>query len=50
MYDPMLDDSPGCGLEYPNSYWAQASVDKNIDKPITMERHNGNTIKGIHDK
>ncbi len=26
MYDPLLDKSPGCGLEYPNSYWADVSV------------------------
>jgi len=25
MYDPMLDDSPGCGIEYPSSYWADVS-------------------------
>jgi len=26
MYDPMLDSSPGCGLDYPSSYWADVST------------------------
>lgn len=26
MYDPMRDKSPGCGLEYPQSYWADISL------------------------
>jgi len=33
MYDPMLDDSPGCGIEYPNSYWADVSGANNGNKP-----------------
>jgi glycine/D-amino acid oxidase-like deaminating enzyme len=26
MYDPMHDKSPGCGLAYPDSYWADTSA------------------------
>ncbi|WP_286234840.1 NAD(P)/FAD-dependent oxidoreductase [Thalassotalea sediminis] len=25
MYDPLYHQSPGCGQDYPNSYWAQVS-------------------------
>ena len=28
MYDPMLENSPGCGEEYPQSYWADVSDSK----------------------
>jgi len=33
MYDPMLDQSPGCGLDYPNSYWADSSGITNDNVP-----------------
>ncbi|MBU2926141.1 FAD-dependent oxidoreductase [Colwellia sp. 1_MG-2023] len=33
MYDPMLDDSPGCGIHYPNSYWADVSGGHSENKP-----------------
>ena len=26
MYDPLIDKSPGCGTQYPNSYWADTSI------------------------
>lgn len=26
MYDPLVDSSSGCGLPYPNSYWADVSI------------------------
>lgn len=29
----MLDNSPGCGIEYPNSYWADVSGGKKENKP-----------------
>ena len=30
MYDPLHDKSPGCGVEYPKSYWAEnADVQNN---------------------
>ena len=33
MYDPLLDDFPGCGLEYPSSYWADVSGGNQENKP-----------------
>jgi glycine/D-amino acid oxidase-like deaminating enzyme len=35
MYDPMLDKSPGCGENYPDSYWANVSLNtvNEEDKP-----------------
>ena len=33
MYDPMLDNSPGCGIEYPSSYWADISIANEVNKP-----------------
>jgi len=33
MYDPMLDNSPGCGNEYPSSYWADISGRNKVNKP-----------------
>ena len=33
MYDPMLDNSPGCGIEYPRSYWADISTANETNKP-----------------
>lgn len=33
MYDPMLENSPGCGEEYPNSYWADISGARQGNKP-----------------
>jgi len=44
MYDPMLDKSPGCGEQYPKSYWADVSTsdtnDQNTpqdDGPLTQD-------------
>ncbi|OUR62934.1 oxidoreductase [Colwellia sp. 39_35_sub15_T18] len=34
MYDPMLDNSPGCGIEYPDSYWADVSGANGTNKPV----------------
>lgn len=34
MYDPMLDESPGCGIEYPSSYWADVSKANSGNKPV----------------
>jgi len=33
MYDPMLDDFPGCGVDYPSSYWAEVSGGNREKKP-----------------
>ena len=33
MYDPMLDGSPGCGVAYPRSYWADVSGANQSNKP-----------------
>ncbi len=33
MYDPLIDQSPGCGLDYPTSYWAEASGVHQGNKP-----------------
>jgi glycine/D-amino acid oxidase-like deaminating enzyme len=33
MYDPMLDKSPGCGIAYPSSYWAEVSGANKDAKP-----------------
>ncbi|WP_353537437.1 FAD-dependent oxidoreductase [Colwellia sp. KU-HH00111] len=33
MYDPMVDSSPGCGIEYPSSYWADISTTNETSKP-----------------
>jgi len=35
MYDPMLDKSPGCGIQYPQSYWADISVSNDENKNKT---------------
>ncbi|MDP7591694.1 MAG: FAD-dependent oxidoreductase [Litorilituus sp.] len=32
MYDPMLEKSPGCGLQYPNSYWSDIAYNNNDEK------------------
>lgn len=33
MYDPLVDNSPGCGLKYPNSYWADISSNNTTSMP-----------------
>lgn len=33
MYDPLLDDSPGCGVAYPRSYWADVAGENKANKP-----------------
>jgi glycine/D-amino acid oxidase-like deaminating enzyme len=38
MYDPLHDDSPGCGEDYPASYWANVSGDVPAhDQAITSD-------------
>ncbi|WP_274620729.1 FAD-dependent oxidoreductase [Colwellia maritima] len=33
MYDPLIDDSPGCGVAHTHSYWADISGAKSDNKP-----------------
>lgn len=33
MYDPLLDDSPGCGVKHTSSYWADISEGNGDNKP-----------------
>lgn len=33
MYDPLLDDSPGCGVKHTSSYWADISGGNDNNKP-----------------
>lgn len=33
MYDPLLDDSPGCGVDHTASYWADISTGRDENKP-----------------
>lgn len=39
MYDPLLDSTPGCGLDYPNSYWANISGENIPDDDGLLEQN-----------
>jgi len=34
MYDPLIDNDPGCGQPYPHSYWAETAKSSKSERPL----------------